>query len=191
MIITERLLKKIASLTSLSDSNIHLLLACAHQHELSKGQCLLNEGEVCNYLYFVESGWLRTYMNQEGKDVNINFTLEGNFTGDIKSLKTKKSTPYIIEAGQRSIVTSFDKDELLLLYSQSKEIELLCRKILGTFLIESHEQVAFYKLHSPLERYTFLIKNKPQMIQRIPVSQLSSYIGVARETLSRIRKKKL
>jgi CRP-like cAMP-binding protein len=189
--IIEGLSKKIKEITSLSDNSIDMLLTCAQQKEYPKGQCLLKKGQICNHLYFVEKGWLRTYIDKEGNDVNINFTFEGNFTSNIKSLKTKQSSQYIIKAGERSLVTLFDKDDLLELYSRSTEIELLCRKILGTFLIESNEQIAFYKLHSPIERYEFLIKNKPQMIQRISVSQLSSYIGVARETLSRIRKKKM
>lgn len=189
--IIENLLRKITEIATLSDSSIDLLLACAKQKEFARGQCLLNEGQICNDLYFVESGWLRTYINKDGKEININFTFEGNFTGNIKSLKTNQTSQYVIEAGERSLITLFDKDDLLKLYLQSTEIEALCRRILGIFIIESTEQIAFYKLHSPMDRYEFLIKNKPQMIQRISVSQLSSYIGVARETLSRIRKKKV
>jgi CRP-like cAMP-binding protein len=189
--IIEKLSKKITEITSLSEISIDLLLDCAQQKEYTKGQCLLKKGQICNHLYFVEKGWLRTYNDKEGKDINLNFTFEGSFTCNIKSLKTKQSSQYTIEAGEKSLVTLFDKDELLELYSHSNEIEFLCRRILGTFLIESNEQVAFYNLHSPIERYEFLIKNKPQMIQRISNSQLSSYIGVARETLSRIRKKKI
>jgi CRP-like cAMP-binding protein len=176
--IIEKLLKKITEMTSLSDDSVNLLLTCAQQKEFAKGQCLLNERQICNYLYFVENGWLRTYINQEGKEIIINFTFEGSFTGNIKSLKTKQPSQCIIEAGERSLVTLFDKEDLLKLYSEFSEIEFLCRKILG-----------FYKLHSHAERYEYLVKNKPEMIRRIPVSQLSSYIGVARETLSRIRKK--
>jgi CRP-like cAMP-binding protein len=187
--IIERLLKQVTEISSLSDDSVKLLLTCAQQRELAKGQCLLNEGQICNYLYFVETGWLRTYINQDGKEINTSFTLEGSFTGNIKSLKTKEPSQCIIEAGERSLVTLFDKEDLLKLYSECSEIEFLCRKILGTFLIESNEQIDFYKLHSPAERYEYLVKNRPEMIRRIPVSQLSSYIGVARETLSRIRKK--
>lgn len=186
--IKERLLNRIANMTSLSENSVNLLLSCAQQNEFSKGECLLDEGQICNYLYFVETGWLRTFYNQNGKDVNINFTFEGDFTGNIKSLKREEPSKQIIVAGENSVITSFDKKDLLRLYSDSLEIELLCRKILGTFLIESNEQIDFQKLHSPIERYEFLIKNKPEMIQKIPVSQLASYIGVARETLSRIRK---
>lgn len=187
---TERLLQAVNKMVSLSESSFDLLLSCAKQKEYSKGQCLLNEGQVCTCLYFVESGWLRTFINQDGKEVNTNFTFEGSFTGNIKSLKQEIPSQCIIEAGESCLIKSFNKKDLLALYTSSPEIELLCRKILGTFLIESNEQIDFYKLLSPSERYYFLIKNKPEMIQRLPLSHLASYIGVARETLSRIRKGK-
>jgi len=189
--IIDRLLKKISEITAISATNIDLLLSCAHQLELSKKKCILNEGEICSFLYFVENGYLRTYINQEGKEININFTFEGNFTSNLKSLKTKQPSEHSIEAGERSLVTLFDSGALLELYSRFPEIEILCRRILGSLLIETNDQLDFYKLHTPLERYQYLIKNKPQMIKRIPVSQLSSYIGVARETLSRLRKYKV
>lgn len=175
-------------MTSLSDNSVNLLLSGAQQNDFSKGECLLDEGQISNDLYFVEKGWLRTFYNQDGKDININFTFEGNFAGNMKSLKTEQPSKQIIVAGENSVITLFDKKYLLSLYSNSWEIELLCRKIFGTFLIESNEQIDFQKLHSPTERYKFLIRNRPEMIQKIPISQLASYIGVARETLSRIRK---
>ena len=156
---------------------------------MKKGECLLDEGQICNHVYFVEKGWLRTFYNRDGKDININFSFEGDFTGNIKSIKKEQPSSYIIVTGEKSVITSFDKKDLLKLYSNSSEIELLCRKIFGAFLIESNELIDLQKLHSPLERYEFLIKNKPEMIQKIPITQLASYIGVARETLSRIRKK--
>jgi CRP-like cAMP-binding protein len=186
--ITEKLLKKIKEMRSMSIDNIDLLLSCAEQIELKKGQRLLNEGQICNHLYFVEKGFIRTYIIQDGKEININFTFESNFNANIKSLKTNQPSKHIIEAGEKTLVTLFEKNTILELYNRSLEIELLCRKILGLLVIESNDFIDFYKLHTPTERYQYLMKHSPLIIQRISISQLSSYIGVARETLSRIRK---
>ena len=186
--IINKLSEKINSLYPLSSNAFKLFVSCAQQNELSKGQSLLSEGQICNHLYFVESGHLRTYMSKDGNEINLNFTFDGNFLSNIKSLKTNQPSEYNIKAGEKSLVTLFDKSILLDLYSISKEIELLCRKILGYMVIESDEHLEFHKLQTPKERYLFLLKYEPQMVQRVPVSQLSSYLGVARETLSRIRK---
>jgi CRP-like cAMP-binding protein len=187
--IKENLCKKIAEMSVMSDAGRELLFSCAQQMSFAKGECLLAEGQISKHLYFVEKGRLHTYFNGDAKDIMISFTLEGNFTGNINSLKKEQPSQYIIETGENSVITLFEKNHLLKLYSQSSEIELLCRKILGTFLLESNEQIDFFKLHTPMERYNFLVKNKPEMIKKIPVSQLASYLGVARETLSRIRKR--
>jgi CRP-like cAMP-binding protein len=189
--VVEELKKTITALAPLPARSFDLFLSCAQQKVFARGQCLLDESQVCNHHYFVEKGWLRTYMNREGKDINMSFTFEGNFTANIKSLKARQQSQYIIKAGERSLITLFDKDALWKLYSVSPEIETLCRRILAGFLIHSNEQIAFHKLGSPAERYEYIVKNEPQLIQRVPVTQLSSYLGIARETLSRIRRKKI
>ena len=186
--LTKNLLNKTSELVTLLDQNFDLLLSAAKQKEYNKGECLLNEGQQCDYLYFVESGYLRSYYSRDVKDITIDFTFEGNFTCNIKSLKLGQPSQYNIVAGEKSMVTLFNKNDLLDLYSRSPDIELLCRKILGNLLIESKEHVDFYQLNTPLQRYDFLMENKPEMIKKLSVTQLASYIGVARETLSRIRK---
>ena len=94
-----------------------------------------------------------------------------------------------IQAGEATTVYEFDKEKLLKLYNASPEIESFGRKLLEQLLISQEEHINLFKLFTPTERYHFLQTNKPQIIQRISLSQLSSYLGVARETLSRIRKK--
>jgi hypothetical protein len=139
-------------------------------------------------LYFVEEGFLRTFFNQDGEEINVNFTFENKLTSNFKSLKTNQPSQYAIEAGERAVITLFDKDAISKKYSSSNELELLCKRILDSIVIDNFEQMEFFKINKPTDRYRYLIKNNPQMVQRIPVSHLSSYIGVARETFSRIRK---
>jgi CRP-like cAMP-binding protein len=107
--ITEKLLKKIKEMRSMSSDNIDLLLSCAEQIELKKGQRLLNEGQICNHLYFIEKGYIRTFVVGDDKEININFTFEGNFTTDIKSLKTNTPSQHILEAGEKTMITQFEK----------------------------------------------------------------------------------
>jgi CRP-like cAMP-binding protein len=187
--VTDRLVKKMRELTPISDESIQNLLLCAKQEELLKGDCLLGEGKICNHLYFVERGFLKVCTDHDGKEININFIFEGSFTSDLKSLKKQEPSPFSIKAGERTVVTSFTKEDLWERYSRVPEIERLCMRILGNFLIEQSECIAFQKLASPADKYRYLIEHNPRMIQRLSVSQLSSYIGVARETLSRIRRK--
>jgi CRP-like cAMP-binding protein len=189
-VIIEKLKNTIPGFSPLSKDNFDLLISGAKQIELTKGQHLLSEGQICNHLYFVENGFLRTFVIRNGDEINMNFTFDGNFISDLNSLKKQEPSQLYIIAEEKSIITQFDKNILYKLYARSSEIETFCRRILGHLYLESNEHLNFYRLKTPKERYEYLLKNKPLFVQRISISQLSSYIGVARETLSRTRKNK-
>jgi CRP-like cAMP-binding protein len=90
---------------------------------------------------------------------------------------------------QPSQTFSIPKHDLLQLYTVCPEIESCGKDLLESLLIEQEEHAAFYKLYSPEERYHYLLLHKPVYIQRLPLSQLASYLGITRESLSRIRKR--
>lgn len=182
--------KKIISLTEISVSGIDKLFDIARYTQLRKDEIVLKEGQLCKKIFFVEKGYLRTYINRDGIDINTDFTFENNFTTNLKSLRASIPSDTTIQAGEPTILYEFDKDELLALYKTSPEIESFGRKLLEQLLIAQEEHVNLFKIYSPLERYRYMQQHKPEMLQRISLSQLASYLGIARETLSRIRKRK-
>jgi CRP-like cAMP-binding protein len=188
MIKEDRLKEKVSEFASLSNESFEFLFSCATQIKLLKGQYLLTEKQVCNYLYFVEEGLLRTFINQDDNVINFDFSLEGNFLSNLESLKKQELSKISIIAEKKSIIILFDKDALFKLSSQFAEIDVFCKRILRYLLISRDELLKFYRLKTPKERYFFLVKNNPKLIQQVSITQLSSYIGVTRETLSRIRK---
>lgn len=89
-------------------------------------------------------------------------------------------------------VVVFDKVKLFEISHQSAAIEALVgRNCLRTFAAKQEEQATIFKLYSAQERLEFFEKRYPQMLQRVSLSQLASFFGVARETLSRIRRKRV
>ena len=188
---TETLLhKKIIGLAPLSQASLSKLFEATYERQLSKGEIILKQGQVCKKIVFVEKGYLRTYMDKDGLDINTDFTFENNFTTNLKSLRSSLPSDTTIQAGEASIIYEFDKDVFLELYKTSPEIESFGRKLVEQLLIMQEEHTNLFKLFTPAGRYNYLLSNKPQIIQRVSVSQLSSYLGIARETLSRIRKKR-
>lgn len=183
------LYKKITGLTEISVTSVNKLFEIANQIHLKKGEFILKQGQVCKTIMFVEKGYLRTFIEKDGTEINSDFTFEGNFTTNLKSLRSASSADTSIQAGETTTIYVFDKDKLLELYNVSAEIESFGRKLLEQLLINQEEHTNLFKIYSPTERYQYLQLNKPEMLQRISLSHLSSYLGVARETLSRIRKK--
>lgn len=185
------LLKKITDLTEISVSSLDKLFEIATQRPLTKGQIILKQAQVCRTIMFVEKGYLRTFIEKDGTEINTDFTFEGNFTTNLKSLRSSFPSDTSIQAGETTTIYEFDKDKLLELYNVSAEIESFGRKLLEQLLIAQEEHTNLFKIYSPAERYQYLQANVPELLQRVSLSQLASYLGVARETLSRIRKNKI
>ena len=177
-------------LTKISILSLDRLFEIAAQHHYAKGQTILKEGQTCNFILFVETGYLRTFINKDGKEINTDFTFEGSFTTNLKSLRSGFPSDTTIIAEEPATIYQFNKDALLALYNVSAEIESFGRKLVEQLLIAQEEHTNLFKIYSPTERYQYFRDSQPEMLQRVSLSQLASYLGVARETLSRIRKNK-
>jgi len=174
----------------ITDEDISLLVSCVVSKELKQGEPLLKEGEVCRAFYLVEKGYLRTHYNKDGVRINLNFTLEGNFTTNIKSFKTHELSEFTIEAGEDTSVSIFDLDVIAKEFNSHPQIILFIRRLAMHLLLAAEEHSKLFKMYTPTERYRYIEKNNPALLQRISLSQIASYLGVTRETLSRIRAKK-
>ena len=174
----------------IADEDIPLLISCAQGRELKKGEPLLKEGEVCRAFYLVEKGYLRTWYNKDGVIINLNFTFEGDFATNLKSVKTRKASEFTIEAGEDTSVWIFNLDVIAEQFNSHPSIILFIRRLTVNLLIASEEHSNLFKIYTPTERYRFIEKNNPKLLQRISLSQIASYLGVTRETISRIRGKR-
>ncbi|WP_184547104.1 Crp/Fnr family transcriptional regulator [Mucilaginibacter sp. FT3.2] len=180
---------QITDISKLSDEELSLLIAHAQNRQLKKGEILLHEGEVCRAFYLVEKGYLRTYYNKKGVQINLSFAFEGNFTANLKSIKNKQGSEFVIEAGEATMVWVFNIDAISVHFNTHPQFTLFVRRLAVRLLLASEEYSNLFKLYTPAERYQHIEKNNPQLLQRISLSQMASYLGVARETLSRIRGK--
>jgi len=172
------------------DKDIPLIASWSQRQEFKKGTVLLKEGEICRSFYLVASGYLRTYYNKDGVAINMNFTFEGDFATNIKSVNTRQPSELIIEAGEKTSVWVFDLDIIPDRLNSHPQISLFVRRLAIHILLASEEHSNFFKTHTPTERYRFIEQHNPMLLQRISLSQIASYLGVTRETLSRIRGKR-
>ena len=184
----QEILRQITStIYKLSDDDLDLLISCAFVKHLKKGNALLSKGEICRSLYFVERGYLRTFYDRDGTAVNMNFTFEGNFTTDVKSFRSREPTEIAIEAGEDVSVLVFDISKLSGNYPPGSMVPTFIRRLAIGLLLASESHNELLKLHTPTERYRYIELNQPSLLHRVSLSQIASYLGVARETLSRIR----
>lgn len=179
----------IQNFSDLSEHSWLILNKCLEEVDFDKGSEILAIDEVCNSIYFINTGCCRAYFIKEGKEINTAFFFENDFVTNIKSLTSGQKSEYYIMAYEDIKTVKFDKLKLLDAYKSSREIEAFGRKMLEHLIQKQEEHSNSFKLLTPTERYFELLNKQPDFLQRVSLTQIASYLGISRETLSRIRAK--
>jgi CRP-like cAMP-binding protein len=178
--------RKINSFTPLSAESKALLFEYIRPVQLLKGEILLQEGNICRSIYFVDKGLIRSFKDKDEKETNLEFSPEGSFVTHLRSLRTGSRADYGLQAIEPTWIWEFPKAELLDCYSRSREIESFGRQLLERLMMQQREHTLLFKALTPAERYQYIADHHPTLFQRVSLTQLSSYLGIARETVSPI-----
>ncbi|HSH64572.1 MAG TPA: Crp/Fnr family transcriptional regulator [Bacteroidia bacterium] len=177
----------IQNLTTLSEKDWIILSDCLREQKFKKGEPLLKENEQCNSIFFIDHGFCKSSYNKDGKEINTAFYFENDFVTNVKSLTGGTKSEYEITAGEDMITLKFDRSRLLEAYKKSQAIETVGRKLLEIIVSRQEDQLNSFKLMTPQQRYEKLILTHPDFLKRVSLTQIASYLGISRETLSRIR----
>lgn len=172
------------------DATKAILSVCVTQ-QLSKKKHLFRTGEVCNHIHFIEKGFARVYYLLDGREITSWFAKEGEIISATDSLFTGITSEYNIQMIEDSEIISIDYRKIELLFNDFPEIERLARLITIETYLRLDERVKQMIFHTPEERYLLLLKTFPDIVLRVPLGYISSYLGVTQETLSRIRGKRI
>jgi len=186
----DNLLKYIHSLTNFSDRSWELLQPALTKRKFKKNELLLRQGQVCNSLFYIDSGYSKSYYDIDGVIKNTGFFFENEIATNINSFGNGQKSEFNIIACEPLTTIVFDKNKLFQVAKQAAEIESLGRNCIRLFASKQEEFSTIFKLYAAQERLEYLETKHPEILQRVSLSQLASFLGVARETLSRIRKRR-
>lgn len=186
----EKLLKYIHSLTEFSGKSWESLQPVLTQKLFKKNELLLKEGVVCQTLFYIEKGFCRSYYEMEGVEKNTGFFFEDEIATNIGSFGSGQKSEYNIIAGEPLTAILFDKEKLFQAAKTTSEIEALGRNCIRVFAAKQEEFANLFKRYSATERLEYIETKHPEILQRVSLSQLATFLGVTRETLSRIRKRR-
>jgi len=157
--------------------------------KIRKKQFLLNEGDVCKNLGFVNSGCLREYtIDSKGSEHIIQFAIEDWWISDPNSFLSGLPSTYNIDALEDSEVLLLEKSAREKLLDSCPKMERFFRILIEANFVATQRRITESLSTSAEERYLKFIKTYPKLIEQVSQNHIASYLGITPQSLSRIRK---
>jgi CRP-like cAMP-binding protein len=174
--------------TPLTEDEIGLIQEIFIPKKFRKRQYFLQEGEQAKYKAFITKGAMRQYrVDEKGEEHIIKLFIENWWVSDRESLINKTPSVYFIDAWEDTEVLLAVETELGDLVDRIHTLGEWIRKLDANFAVASQKRISAAISLSAEERYYDLEKTNPSFLQRFPQHIIASYLGINRETLSRIR----
>ncbi|MBX2957612.1 MAG: Crp/Fnr family transcriptional regulator [Cyclobacteriaceae bacterium] len=166
----------------------------AHQSALTrrwlrKGEFLLTEGQVCNHVSFVNKGLFRNFNLVRDEERTQFFVFENEYTTDYCSFVTRQPSRDFIVAMEDAEILQLEYTAMQSLYEKYGVWQKYGRLIAEYVFVFTAYRSQNLLLKTPEELYLQLMLEKPQVLERVPLKYVASFLGVTPEALSRIRKR--
>lgn len=176
----------------LTDEEFNICTKYFVSKKLKKHQFLLNEGDVCRHVGFVNSGCLREYeIDSRGAEHILQFAIEDWWVSDLHSFLSGLPAKYNIDALQDSEVLLLERSAREELLDNCPKMERFFRLLIEANYVAKQQRIADSLSASAEERYLKFIKTYPKIFEQVPQNQIASYLGITPQSLSRIRKELL
>lgn len=160
------------------------------KEELSKNTILVKPGTLSEYIYFIEKGSARVFYYKDSKDITDGFKGEKTLVASVFSFICQKPDKRGIELLENSILWKMNYKDLEELTRQFPDLQYLYRMIMSGLLITTQNRLDRMLFQTAEERYLDFIQSHPRANELLTLGMIASYLGITKETLSRIRSKK-
>lgn len=155
---------------------------------LDKKHVIIRENQRHDFAYFVIKGAVRSYYLKDGVEVNTWFALENDMVGSLHNFKDNPSRE-TIELIENSTLISINLKQVKPLMFSNIQIANFINAIIEDYALFLEDKIYFSQMMSSIDKYLVLLDKEPQLFQRIPLTYIASFLGISRETLSRLRAK--
>lgn len=165
------------------------LIQVGHIRHVKKRETLLNEGDVCDAVYIIEKGCVRSWFNHDGNDVTFQFFFEGDIVTSFDSFKRNLPALYNIETITECRLHAINKRE----FNQQLADHAPFKQAVDDYITERlyHYQALFISRikNNPQQRYEELLHKQPDIFDKVPHHYIATYLGITPVSLSRIKTK--
>lgn len=182
----------ITAMAGFTAEELKLMRSHAMVRKLRRRQLLLQEGEVCRYKIFVAKGLLKmSRLKEDGTEYIMRFSPENTWAIDHESFNSQKPSKYQIEALEDTVVVLWNYEHTQLLLERIPSFKMLNDKLKALSLDLNQQRILANISYTSEEKYQDFITSFPDVFRRVPLHMVAAYLGVSRETLSRIRQAQL
>lgn len=154
---------------------------------LQKKEFLIEVGDICSFIGFVQEGVLRTYVHNEAEEFNIDFHLPKSIVSAYKSFLTQTPTKTYIQALSDTVIYTISHSDYYSLLKNTTDWYRFGKYIADTLFIIKCKRESSLLMDSAIERYNSLLMEYPQIEQLVAQYHIASYLGIKPESLSRIK----
>jgi len=178
-------INRVVALTEEEELKLSSLIS---SRKLLKGQYFLQQGDVCKFSGFVVSGCTKTfYVDEEGQEHVIMFSIEDWWTSDMGSYITQKPADFNVQCLENTELIQFSYENQQEMMQEIPKLERFFRIIIERAFVASQKRIVRNMSMSAKDRYLFFRSEYPKIEQRIPQYLIASYLGITKEFLSKIK----
>jgi CRP/FNR family transcriptional regulator, anaerobic regulatory protein len=158
--------------------------------KFKKGDYLLNQGDICKNLFFINEGLTKIFFYRDDKEFIMRFCHENLMFSVFESYLTQTHSNYAIMALETTTVTTLNYDSMELLCKKHHCIETFFRKLISIATVKMTRRISEMLEKNASESYNQFISENNKILQRINLGDLAKYLGITQQSLSRIRTQK-
>jgi CRP/FNR family transcriptional regulator, anaerobic regulatory protein len=186
---TAPLIKHLESFIPLSKEEKALFEGKFTELKVKRRQKILVAGEICKHYNFIVEGCFRMYgVDDKGFEHNIQFAAENDWIADIGSFHSQKRSQLNIEALEVGLVLQVKQEDLYFLYTHVSKLDRIFKVLIELKYIELQNRVLQNLSSTAEQRYLSFLEQYAHLFNRLPNTQIASYLGITPEFLSKVRK---
>ncbi len=185
----EQIRKYFEKIDELTDEDWHIFSSKLIKVEFPRKHIILKAGQTENYLSFVEKGIVRLYIPKEENDLTFAFVFDNLFVSSYDSFLTRLPSTYNIEAITNTTLWRLSYDDLQVIYKETVIGNSIGRHASEELFLKKSRRELSLLNETAEQRYLNLFSEQPNLIEKIPLKYIASYIGITPQALSRIRKR--